>query len=107
VISGFHTPVEKDVLAILARRGANILWVTARDLPKTTPKELKPAADEGRLMILSPFAYGKVIRPSRDSCTVRNRFVLGNSQARYIPHVADGSSLAEDLKSVPVQIHLR
>ena len=27
VMSGFHTPVEKDVLAILARRGANFIWV--------------------------------------------------------------------------------
>jgi hypothetical protein len=99
VISGFHTPVEKDVLAILVRRGANILWVPARDLPKTTPKELKFADDEGRLMILSPFAYGKVIRPSRDSCAARNRFVIDFAQTRHIPHVAVGSSLAADLKS--------
>lgn len=48
LLHGFHTPVEKDVLAILARRGANILLVSARDLPKTAPKELQPAAEEGR-----------------------------------------------------------
>ncbi len=100
VISGFHTPVEKDVLAILLRRGANILWVTARDLPKTLPKEIKPALEEKRLMILSPFDYGNVIRPSRESCSARNRFVLDFSQARYIPHVAEGSSLVADVESM-------
>lgn len=96
VISSFHTPVEKDVLAILARRGAKILLIAARDLPKTTPKELQSAAAEGRLIILSPFAYGRPSRPTRESCSVRNRFVLGWTTAHYIPHLAPGSSLAED-----------
>jgi hypothetical protein len=97
VISGFHTPVEKDVLAILARRGANILLVAARDLPKNVPKELKLAWQENRLMILSPFGYGKVTRPSRESCSLRNRFVLGFAPERTIPHIATGSSLARDI----------
>jgi hypothetical protein len=97
VISGFHTPVEKDVLAILARRGANIILASARDLPKTVPKELKPAWEENRLMILSPFGYGQVTRPSKDSCSKRNRFVLGFTPQRTIPHIATGSSLALDI----------
>jgi Protein of unknown function (DUF3293) len=97
VISGFHTPVEKDVLAILARRGANIILASARDLPKSVPKELKPAWEEKRLMFLSPFGYGKVTRPSRESCPLRNRFVLGFALERTIPHIATGSSLARDI----------
>ncbi len=101
VISGFHTPVEKDVLAILARRGANILLATARDLPKTTPKELQPAAAEGRLLILSPFAYGHPSRPTRESCSARNRFVLGFTTSRFIPHADPGSSLWSDLAAFP------
>lgn len=106
VISGFHTPVEKDLLAILLRRGAKILWVTARDLPQTQPKELKDAAIEGRLMKISPFDYGKVIRPSRDSCSARNRFVLDLAKDHYIPHIADGSSLAQDIESYTQKLDL-
>lgn len=98
VISGFHTPVEKDVLAILLRRGAKIILVTARDLPKTLPQECKTAMDEGRLTTLSPFAYGNITRPTRDSCSFRNRFVLKMAQTSYIPHVAEGSSLAHDIE---------
>jgi hypothetical protein len=97
VISGFHTPVEKDVLAILLRRGANIILTAARDLPKTVPKELKPAWEENRLMILSPFGYGQITRPSRESCSLRNRFVLGYTKERYIPHIAEDSSLSNDV----------
>jgi hypothetical protein len=102
VISGFHTPVEKDVLAILARRSANIVLVPARDLPKTTPKELQAAAEEGRLLVLTPFDYGTQPRATQASCSLRNRFVLRHAKDRYIPHVAAGSSLAEDLSNIPI-----
>lgn len=100
VISGFHTPVEKDVLAILARRGATLLWVPARDLPKRISPALRPAFEEERLVILSPFPPGQPSRPTRASCAIRNRFVLAWTPNHYIPHVAPGSSLAEDLASI-------
>lgn len=96
VISGFQTPVEKDVLAILARRGAKIILTCARDLPKTIPRDLHPAWNEKRLLILSPFPYGKATRPTRESCSLRNRFVLNHTKKHFIPHIAEGSSLAED-----------
>ena len=90
--------MEQDVLAILSRRGAKILWAPARDLPKSLPKHLKPALEEGRLLILSLFDYGNTIRPTRVSCSVRNCFVLRFAQAKYLPHVAEVSSLAADLE---------
>jgi hypothetical protein len=99
VISGFHTPVEKDVLAILARRGANIIWVPGRDLPKTLDAVFKTPLDEKRLLILSPFPYSKPSRPTKESCSLRNRYILSRSTERYIPHAAKGSSLALDLKN--------
>lgn len=101
VISGFHTPVEKDVLAILSRRGAKILWVPARDLPKRIPSKLQPAYADGRVILLTPFDPGKPSRPTRESCSIRNRFVLAWTRNHYIPHVAEGSSLAADIHSQP------
>jgi hypothetical protein len=100
IISGFHTPVEKDVLAILARRGARIIWAPARDLPKTLDAVFKTPMDEGRLLILSPFPYGKPSRPTKESCSARNRFVLSRTTNHYIPNVAPGSSLAADLAAI-------
>ena len=99
VISGFHTPVEKDILDILSRRGANLIWVPGRDLPMTIDAAFKKPTDENRLLILSPFPYGKPSRPSKESCSLRNRFVLGRTAERFIPHVAKGSSLAVDLEN--------
>jgi hypothetical protein len=99
VISGFHTPVERDILEILARRGANIIWVPGRDLPKTLDFAFKIPMDENRLLILTPFAYSKPSRPTKESCSLRNRFVLGWTTQRFIPHVAPGSTLAADLEN--------
>lgn len=95
VISGFHTPVEKDVLAILARRGANIVWVPARDLPKRTPKLLQPAEAQGRLLILTPFREGKPSRPDSRSCALRNAFVLAQTGRRFIGYIHPGSNLLD------------
>jgi len=100
VISGFHTPVEKDVLAILARRGANILWAPARDLPKTTPPHLQSAESEGRLLIVTPFEDGKPSRPTKASCSIRNRFVLRLAVTKHVPHLAEGSALLDDIRAV-------
>lgn len=91
--------METDVLEILARRGANLIWAPGRDLPKTLDFAYRVPMDENRLLILSPFAYGKPSRPSKESCSLRNRFVLGWTTERFIPHVAKGSSLATDLEN--------
>lgn len=98
IVSGFHTPVEQDVLAILARRDARIVWVPARDLPKKLPATLTAADKEGRLLIITPFDYAKPDRPTRDSCSKRNQFIFRMSPTRYIPHAAPGSALEADLE---------
>ena len=59
-------PVEKDVLATLARRGANLIWVPGRDLPKTLDAIFKTPLTENRLLILSPFPEGKPSRPTKE-----------------------------------------
>lgn len=75
VISGFHSPVERDVFQILARRGANLIWVPGRDLPKVIPAPERRLLEEGRLLIATPFDYGKPSRPTRDSCLRRNEWI--------------------------------
>ena len=91
IISGFHTPLELEVLDILARRGANLIWVPGRDIPITMDATFRQPMNENRLLVLSPFAYGKPARQSKESCSIRNRFVLGFAKDRYLPHVGDGT----------------
>lgn len=99
VISGFHTLVEQDVLAILARRDARIILVPARDLPQKLQPAMSTAWEEQRLLIVSPFDYTKPSRATKASCSARNQFVLRRAADRYIAHAAPGSALEADLKA--------
>lgn len=103
IISGFQTPLELDVLDILARRGANLIWVPGRDIPITMDATFRQPMNENRLLVLSPFAYGNPSRQSKESCSIRNRFVLGFANDRYLPHIAHGSSLASDIEGASIQ----
>lgn len=100
VISGFHTPVEKDVYAILARRGARIIHCYPKRLPLKRPApEQRSLIDEGRLLLLVPEACAQLPRPTRQSCSLRNRFVADLARAITICSMDPESSLKNDLGS--------
>ena len=75
VVSGFHSPVEKDVFEILSRRGANLILVPGRHLPQIHPLPWQELLQQNRLLIASPFDYGKPSRPTRSSCLRRNEWI--------------------------------
>jgi len=57
VISGFHSPLEKECLRILLKGGQPVIYCLARGLENMRlPRNLRQALDAGRLLILSPFA---------------------------------------------------
>jgi predicted Rossmann fold nucleotide-binding protein DprA/Smf involved in DNA uptake len=56
VISGFHSPVEKECLRILLRGKQPIIICLARAMEKIQiPAHWRGALDTGRLLVLSPF----------------------------------------------------
>jgi len=56
VISGFHTPVEKECLRILLRGKQPIIICPARSVEgMRIPSEWKQAIEQGRLLLLAPF----------------------------------------------------
>ena len=55
--------------------------------------------EENRLLFLSPFAYGNPCRPSVESCSIRNGFVLAFAKDRYLPHGGDGMNDAPVLST--------
>ncbi len=75
VRSGFHSPVECDVFQILTRRGANLIWVPGRDIPKVIPAAMPKLLAQNRLLVASPFDYGKPDRPTRATCLRRNEWI--------------------------------
>ncbi len=71
LISGFHSPVEKECLKILLQGTQPIIVCPARSLRKMRiPAEWQPALESGRLLIVSRFEQS----PRRaDSGTARRR----------------------------------
>ncbi len=56
IVSGFHSPIEKDCLPILLRGSDPIIIVQAHRLSTSRlPMDWQKAIDAGRLLLVSPF----------------------------------------------------
>jgi predicted Rossmann fold nucleotide-binding protein DprA/Smf involved in DNA uptake len=100
IISGFHSPIEKDCLPILLRGKDPIIIVQGHRLSTTRlPRDWQKAINAGRLLLLSPFG-DKEKRVTAELAAERNRFVAAISDEVLIPYAAPGSkteALALDL----------
>ena len=100
VMSGFHTILEKDVWKILIKGEQPIIIICPRGLIKRPAAEQRQAIDNGRLLIVSPFANSK-IRATKKLAHERNIFILQNAQKIIIGHATPNGRLAATLKQTP------
>ena len=92
VISGFHSPMEKECLTLLRRSPNPVIWCLARCLLKAIPSELRAAVESGRLLLVSPFPE-KVRHVTAKTAMTRNRVVAEMAAAVFVPHAAPGSKM--------------
>ena len=88
VISGFHSPMEEECLRILLRSPHPVVWCLARGLFKripTQPVDCRPAIDEGRLLIISPFK-ASLSRATQKTAMIRNRVIADLAAAVVVAH---------------------
>lgn len=91
VISGFHSPVERECLNILLRGQNQIIFCPARGLEAMRiPKEYQTPLDERRLLMLSPFSK-KVRRADGRTAANRNAVVAAIAAQLFIAHAELGS----------------
>lgn len=74
VISGFHSPVEREFLRVLLRGKLPIVFCPARNIGTRIRAEHKQALEEGRLVFLSPFNE-KQRRATAETAQYRNRMI--------------------------------
>lgn len=90
VISGFHSPIEKECLRILLRGRQPIIICPARAIETMRiPSECRPAFEAGRLLFLSPF-IGQPRRVTRESALRRNELVAALADEACIAYAAPG-----------------
>ncbi|MFH1422593.1 MAG: DNA-processing protein DprA [Planctomycetota bacterium] len=93
VISGFHSPMEKECLEILLRGKQPIIICPARSLEKMRiPKDWRKSLDEGRLLILSPFGL-KHRQMNSKLGDKRNEFVAALSDEVLVVYANSGGKL--------------
>lgn len=91
LISGFHSPVEREILRVLLRGQPPLVICPARSLEKMRVRaEVKPALDEGRLAFVSPFS-GNQRRATADLAWYRNRFAAALASAVLVAFAYPGS----------------
>lgn len=99
LISGFHTPVEKECLRIFLRGPQHIVICPARGVDLfQLPAEWQPKFKRGELLIVSPFD-SLIRRPTRETAEVRTRLVLSLAQSRTIIHASPGGVLSQLLQA--------
>jgi len=102
IVSGFHSPLEQQVLRSALRRKGRVVKVLARGFGEKCA-DYRPAADEreplmaGRMLVITA-CPPEVHRITRKTALARNRLVLALATEIVAPHVATGSPLANLLK---------
>lgn len=94
IISGFHSPIEKECLSILLRGTSPVIICPARNLPSRLPPEWGAPISEGRMLVLSPFAPNES-RVTADLAVRRNQYVAALADEIWIAHAAEGGKLKE------------
>ena len=90
VIGGFQTPMEKECLRLLLRGRQPVVICPARSIENMRiPIDWRPAFEEERLLILSPFPSHQR-RPTVETAGRRNDLVADLAYQIFFAHAAPG-----------------
>ena len=93
-VSGFHSPLEQQVLRSVLRRKGRVVKVLARGMSdyRPTAEEREPLA-AGQMLVITACPPA-VRRTTRETALDRNRLVLALASEIVAPFITDGSPLA-------------
>ncbi len=100
VISGFHSPIEKECLRIFLRGTPPVIICPARSLEKLRlPPAWRTPLKEGRLLILSCFPSSHH-RATTELAARRNEFAAGLAEKVWFAHIAPGGQTEQLAKTI-------
>lgn len=94
IVSGFHSPLEQQVLRSTLRRKGRVIKVLARGMTdyRPTAEEREPLA-AGRMLVITA-CPPKARRTTRETALARNRLVLTLATEIVAPCISPNSPLA-------------
>lgn len=94
IVSGFHSPLEQQVLRSVLRRKGRVVKVLARGMTEYRPQpEEREPLTTGRMLVITA-CLPEVRRTTRETALARNRLVLALASEIVVPYVAADSPLA-------------
>lgn len=94
ILSGFHAPLEQQVLRSVLRRKGRVVKVLARGMIDYRPSaEERGPLNDSRMLVLTACSPS-IRRTTRASALERNHLVLALASEMVIPFIAEGSPLA-------------
>ena len=100
VISGFHSPMEKECLSLLLRGKQPVVWCPAKRLTvNRLPKEYAEPISDRRLLMVSPFGE-RIKRARQDIARFRNEFVAALADQVFVAYAAPGGKTESFSKKV-------
>jgi REP element-mobilizing transposase RayT len=100
VISGFLSPMERDVFKACLADGTPMIHVLACGLPKTFPPQVQRAIDAGRLLVMTPFDE-TIARVNAARAAWCNQYLLHAADRIVIGHLNPDGMLACLLADMP------
>ena len=97
ILSGFHSPLEQQVLRSVLRRNGRVVKILARGMCAYRPPETErePLAN-GNMLVLTAHPE-RVRRTTRETALERNRLVFALAAELFTPYVSPASGLADIL----------
>jgi len=92
VISGFHSPIEKDVLHFLLKGKQPVILVLARGMKERFEPEIKQALTENRLLVISPFEK-EIEWTTKETAEIRNKLMIELADDIVVGFLAEGGGL--------------
>jgi predicted Rossmann fold nucleotide-binding protein DprA/Smf involved in DNA uptake len=93
ILSGFHSPLEQQVLRSMLRRQGRVVKLLGHALDHySAPAEEQAPLAEGRLLVLSA-CRPSVTRTTRATALARNRLVLALAAEHCVPYLSPQSPL--------------
>ena len=100
IISGFHSPIEKECLQILLRGVQPIIICPARSLERMRiPMEWRDGVGAGRILLLSPFEASQR-RLTAALSEHRNKLVAALAGEVYFAHTTPGGKTARLVEQI-------
>ncbi|WP_157817914.1 DNA-processing protein DprA [Candidatus Thiodictyon syntrophicum] len=94
ILSGFHSPLEQQVLRSVLRRNGCVVKILARGMQEYHPPEQERAPlTNGTLLVVTAYP-DRVRRTTRETALARNRLVLALASELLTPYIAPESGLA-------------